>query len=1001
MEDYDDYDDDGGDVSVESDDEEVEFVSPKRKFKFTTFGDEENENDNDPIDGKEESIYGVFAERQRYSRAVDNPSSAPMFVRGSSKQESEHDESKATTVMMMEPQSVTSSTTTTTTTTTVQNNVAAQQDQTESVDEEAQRATEALRRQQEEANQRFLALLGRGRGEKRPRPTFSSDEGQTEMQQHGRGLGFREGVGSGGFEPEGGGGVGFTSTTGQDAELRFDGIGAMPSNFGNRQPPPPPIKVDPNMGKWEKHTKGIGMKLLAKMGYKGSGGLGAKRKGDEENHTKGGISRPVEVVVRPNNLGLGFGNFKEATKLKVNQQIEAEIRGEEVPKEKEEKTKYPSSGPVHKSSALPTTDDLMGQQLWKRGTSQASRRRQKRTIVPYTELLEKEHESIVIDMRGPSSALIGVAEVPLAEELLHNVSILLNTYENKLHSTSHFLIASKQKLRSLQSDLDGMQRRMDEGRERISKLQKVLRVVDNIDDLFTGTDGSIDMASKVQSMIEELRGELSSEDQGALRFDQVIVPSLLAPIINASLDRWNPLSDSARQTESIVNSLLNLGSGTDDDDVVKEQKLAILSRDILPKLKAAYESTRWNPIRNVEAGIALYEAILVAVDKHAPAPTTSIDDAHVFAAGDPDDATLGDVIARELLRKTIFPKIMRVLSQWKAVLDSTEAHIEDGLESWLLPWMPHLDHPATLPQLTSDLKRKMRSALSCLSRGVVDTNAFLRSSIASVRPWRTLLKKETVFDLASKYITPRLVNGLSRLSIYSNPDNQDWMIVAVLADLYNMGLMSDLEFISLVEGEVLAAWAESLHSQLHSQSDISVHEVAKFYYAWKENVFGSPSSMSYRLLHHDEIISRIFYSGLKMIEAAVLASRNEAVSIIVPKTSSFREVLARRSKEARNRNEDELERMQTRDAVEFRKRVMGRQFGVTATFREVVEDFAREHDISFCPRTSGKSTTDDGKPIFLFGDVPIYLDTNVIFANQGSVWKPLAMEQLVALAQKQ
>ncbi|KAI2497077.1 hypothetical protein MHU86_17447 [Fragilaria crotonensis] len=956
MDDYDDYDDDdGADTSVDSDDEEIKFVSSKQKFKFTTFGDEEN--DENPIDGKEDSIYGVFAESKR-SRTMYNPSSAPMFIRGSSKPDSEQD---GMTERNIEP-SVTTS---------VQSVETTPQEQTESVDEEAQQATKSLRQQQEEANQRFLELLGRGRGEKRPRPTFSRDEGPTEMEQQGGGLGFREGAGGGGIAPEGGNGLGFESATGRDGESQFDGFGSIPSNFGNRRPPSPPMKVDPNLGKWEKHTKGIGMKLLAKMGYKGSGGLGAKRKVDADGPAKGGISRPVEVVVRPNNLGLGFGNFKEATKLKVNQQIEAEIRGEVKPDSKVDKMHDPSIGPAHKSSALPTTDDLMGQQLWKRGASQVSRKRQKRSIVPYTELLEKQHEPIVIDMRGPSSALSGAEVVPLAEELLHNISILLNTYENKLHSTSHFLMASKQKLRSLQSDLDGMERRKAEGRERISKLQQVLRVVDNIDQLFTESDGSVDTAVKAQSMVEELRGELSVEDRVALRFDQVIVPSLL-----------------------------NLGSSIDDDEVVKERKLAILSRDILPKLKAAFESTRWNPIENVEAGLSLYETILRTVGRHTSAPTI-VDDSNVFAAGDPDHVTLYDVIVRELLRKTIFPKIMRVLGQWKAVLDTTETKVEDGLELWLLPWMPHLDHPTTLTQLTSDLKRKVRSALSCLSRGVGHTEDFLRASIACVGPWKTMLKKEIIFDLTSKYITPRLIKGLSRLSIHENPDQQDWTVIAILGDMCGMGLIPELEFISLVEGEVLATWVENLHRRLHSPGGDNVHELAKFYHAWKKNVFGASSSMAFHLLHNDEIICRIFYSGLKMIEAVVSASLNGTVSSVGPRTSSFREVLARRSKEMRNRNENDLERLQTKDAVEFRKRVMGRQFGVTATFREVVEDFAREHDISFRPRTGGKSTTDDGKPIFLFGNVPIYLDTNVIFANQDSTWKPLAMEQLVALAQKQ
>ena len=976
MDDYDDYDDDDDIVSVDSDDDEIKFVSSKRKFKFTTFGDEEREDDGD--DGKESSIYGVFAQ-SRPSRTHDKASSTPMFVKGASKPAVEEEDSKPAATKPNVPP-------------------------VEEVDEEAKQAEEAQRKQQAEANQKFYALLGRGRGEKRPRRTFQAGDGPTELQQQSGGLGFQAAAGGIGFQSEGGGGgLGFKSSNVQDNVPQFGGLGSPPSNFGD-QPPPPPIKVDPNLGKWEKHTKGIGMKLLAKMGYKGSGGLGAKKKRDEEALSKGGISRPVEVVVRPNNLGLGFGNFREASKLKANQHIEAEMRGEELPKTKEEKKKDAMGGPAHKSSALPSTDELMGQQSWKRGAKQVSSKRQKRTVVPYTELLEKQKQPAIIDMRGPSAASRETGEVPLAAELLHNVSVLLNTYENKLHSTSHFLQASKQKLQSLQSDLDGMQRRKTEGQQRISKLQKVLRVVDNIDDMFTGSDGSADMVDKVrgevQSMVEELRGELSEEDRVALQFDQVLVPSLLSPLINSSLDQWDPLRDNSEKAKSIVGSLLDLGSGNDEAEVVQERKLSILSRDVLPKVKAAYESTQWNPVRDVEAGVALYEAILSSVDKHLSVPKESTDDTNVFAAGDVDNTSLSDLIARDLLRQTIFPKIMRVLSQWKAELDRTETRIEDGLESWLLPWMPHFDHPATLTQLSSDLKRKVRSALSCLSRSVVDNADFLRSSIATLRPWRTLLKKESVFDLTSKYITPRLVKTFSRVSIASNPDQQDWFVVVTLIDLYNMGLMTQLEFVSLVEGELLAMWAQELHGNLDSQREPNVEQLARFYSAWKHKVLGSPSSMSYRLLNKDLMICRIFYSGLKIIETAMSEKPKELASM-TPRTSTYREVLARRSKEERNRNEEDLERLQAKDAVEFRKRVMSRQYGGTATFREVVEDFAREHDISFRPRTGGKHTTDDGKPIFLFGSVPIYLDTNVIFALQDAKWKPLAMEHLVALSQNQ
>ena len=62
----------------------------------------------------------------------------------------------------------------------------------------------------------------------------------------------------------------------------------------------------------------------------------------------------MEVVVRPANLGLGYGNFKEASSLKVNRIIEAEIRGLDVKKvlEEDQETKN------NKESGTTVTDNI-------------------------------------------------------------------------------------------------------------------------------------------------------------------------------------------------------------------------------------------------------------------------------------------------------------------------------------------------------------------------------------------------------------------------------------------------------------------------------------------------------------------------------------------------------------------------------------------------------------------------------------------------------------------
>ncbi len=43
-----------------------------------------------------------------------------------------------------------------------------------------------------------------------------------------------------------------------------------------------------------------------------------------------GVTRQIEVKLRPQGIGLGFGNFKEASNLKVNREIEADRTGDSM-----------------------------------------------------------------------------------------------------------------------------------------------------------------------------------------------------------------------------------------------------------------------------------------------------------------------------------------------------------------------------------------------------------------------------------------------------------------------------------------------------------------------------------------------------------------------------------------------------------------------------------------------------------------------------------------------
>jgi hypothetical protein len=245
-----------------------------------------------------------------------------------------------------------------------------------------------------------------------------------------------------------------------------------PSSSSSSTAGAPPAAPVPGLGGFEKFTKGFGAKYLSKFNFKG-------RLGKNEQ----GIVVPVAVQVRPNQLGLGFGGFKEANKLAANREIERDRKGEADGSDDGDgdggKTGSVAAAAAAAGRAAAGIPGVARPPAAKRVA------KPKKVYKTAAELLAADEAAsfggaagaagssagLVIDMRGPKARVLqgmdgigAAADEPeedaarsaggpprLGAELLHNLSILVDLSEGDL-------VAAHRKVRTGTAKLEGLQR---------------------------------------------------------------------------------------------------------------------------------------------------------------------------------------------------------------------------------------------------------------------------------------------------------------------------------------------------------------------------------------------------------------------------------------------------------------------------------------------------------------------------------------------------------------
>ena len=741
------------------------------------------------------------------------------------------------------------------------------------------------------------------------------------------------------------------------------------AQFLAEPPAPAPAPPRPAFGgrkaaqpEWMKHTKGVGFKMLEKMGFTG-------RLGKEEQ----GVSRHVEVTKRPEGMGLGFAaarGFVEEAKLGANVQLQREL-GHAVPDAAEE---------------------LLAEE--KADEHRAKRRRQFRDAASMATAVDKLDAAVALNRSSEAArraaaltaAQDGAAAVPpesrLAARLREDLDARLNGEESFLRDADGRIDAERDRRAGLDFDVstarDGaarLRRRAD----RLADFDAALAAVE-------AAAGSGDVAA-FKAALERARSRFPEE--WALCGVAAATYDAAAPLARAAFAGWEPLEDPGRAAE-VVAALRPeaLFDASYDVDAAAPAWRLLLDRVAGAAARAALQRS-WAPGGERDgAALALVGALFPR-------------------GGGRDDAFVSAVLA---------PRLLKLLEAEIARARRGGAPAGRPCAPCVAPWLAHLDgddrsaaSDAAARLLRLEMSRAARDGGDdAADDGFADDDARGRAGLRAVAraaaKWKPHVDARDWSKMASSNLARAVADAARGGWVVYPPgqmEAQDWRPVDALRGLGASLGARDGDLRAVVLGEIAPRWVSALRGYLVAEdAPPDPLDVADFYVLWRDRFLGN----SITQLEDDDdappppsegaaaACREVLRCGLQMMEVyladAKALRRLPAPPLAAP--SSFERVQLAAAAAAAPAPAP----APAPAAPGWRAAVDGAGFVV---FADVVARFAAEHDVVYRPKI-GRSH--DGKQLYAFGKATMYMDRSVTFVKKPDtgLFKPVPLEELLALA---
>ncbi|XP_048361792.1 tuftelin-interacting protein 11-like [Sphaerodactylus townsendi] len=563
------------------------------------------------------------------------------------------------------------------------------------------------------------------------------------------------------------------------------------------------------LGGWERHTRGIGQRLLRKMGHVPGRGLG---KGGQ------GILRPLEARPRRGRGGVGAYGSERAAQPRPDFFPGAAAEGDaEKKSQKEEFGSQWREEPRGGQKKTPKTVEGLEAQGWGRKHLSAPPEELARVkVTDVTSWEQKVHCSRGQIGRKPTLQKDKDPERPAfaLPELEHNLQLLLDLAGRELLQNGRQLQRQRHVVATLSHEMEKVEEVLSHAELEVHRLGQALEMVEEGERRLRPGCGDPLSLAECAEIFETLRGQYYEECRPPDRVD--LAAAVVFPLVKEYFKNWDctlgteVLGQGKRPLES--HQLWSHGGQDPPSD--------------------AFQRLVW------EAWMPQVQDVLGQWQPRNCAPMVDFLDSW--------GAIIPTRILDHVLDHLVFPKLQEEVESWDPLTDPVPVH------SWLHPWLPLMQ--ARLEPLYPPVRRKLASALQ-------KWHPRDPSAKRALQPWKDVFTPGPWEAFMLENIVPKLGLGLDELPI--DPHHQQQHTTEAFFWVLDWeGLIPPSCLAGLLERHFFPRWLQALRSWL--SNDPNYEEVAQWYLGWK-------ARFSDQLLAHPSIKEK-FNQALGVMSRATSSS---------------------------------------------------------------------------------------------------------------------------------